>query len=290
MALSNASKKPWICILVTSPLTLTNLGTEILLSLQNKSFQQMQPNIYLYCICYFSPYMFRALTGPSSGVPWAACLCHHLAHAVLLSVRASADGGLVVRQGHRPRTSPVDHHLITDRQVIKFNDDDDNGDYTKFGISNIPTCTPLLYKHLKMNFHAPTAQSKSLTPFSAIICAYVASNIIIWYLEHMLFTTVDHGHALKVKFNSCEQVADWKSFYFSQNECLMLYSTSHIVMKTLTQIHILVQYVPWLFLIDCILQTILHLDESEYEEKQYNVHIHITSASDAVPFSWMQYG
>jgi hypothetical protein len=58
----------------------------------------MQPNIYLYCICYFSPYMFRALTGPSSGMSWAACLCHHLAHAVLLSVRASADGGLVVRQ------------------------------------------------------------------------------------------------------------------------------------------------------------------------------------------------
>jgi hypothetical protein len=36
--------------------------------LQNKSLQQMQPNIYIYCICYFSPYMFRALTGPSSGV------------------------------------------------------------------------------------------------------------------------------------------------------------------------------------------------------------------------------
>jgi hypothetical protein len=35
--------------------------------------------------------MFRALTGPSSEVSWAACLCHHLAHAVLLSVRASAD-------------------------------------------------------------------------------------------------------------------------------------------------------------------------------------------------------
>jgi hypothetical protein len=56
----------------------------------------MQPNIYLCCICYFSLYMFRALTGPSSGVSWAACLCHHLAHAVLLSVRASAEVGLVV--------------------------------------------------------------------------------------------------------------------------------------------------------------------------------------------------
>jgi hypothetical protein len=41
--------------------------------LQNKSFQQMQPIIYLYCICYFSPYMFQALTRPSSGVSWAAC-------------------------------------------------------------------------------------------------------------------------------------------------------------------------------------------------------------------------
>jgi hypothetical protein len=47
--------------------------------LQNKSFQQMQPTIHLYCICYFSPYMFRALTGPSSGVSRAACLCYHLA-------------------------------------------------------------------------------------------------------------------------------------------------------------------------------------------------------------------
>jgi hypothetical protein len=56
----------------------------------------MQPNIYLYCICYFSSYMFRALTGPSSGVSWAVCLCYYLVHAVLLSVRASADGGLVV--------------------------------------------------------------------------------------------------------------------------------------------------------------------------------------------------
>jgi hypothetical protein len=27
--------------------------------------------------------MFRALTGLSSGVSLAACLCHHLAHAVL---------------------------------------------------------------------------------------------------------------------------------------------------------------------------------------------------------------
>jgi len=43
------------------------------------------------------------------------------------------------------------------------------------------------------------------------------------------------------------------------------------------------------FLMDCILQTLLHLDESEYEEKQYNAHVHITSASDAVPFSWLQY-
>jgi hypothetical protein len=60
--------------------------------LQNKSFQQMQPIICLYCICYFSPYVFRAFTGPSSGVSWAACLCYHLVHVVLLSVRASADG------------------------------------------------------------------------------------------------------------------------------------------------------------------------------------------------------
>jgi hypothetical protein len=56
----------------------------------------MQPIICLYCICYFPPYMFRALTGPLSGVSWAACLCYHFVHVVLLSVRASADGGLVV--------------------------------------------------------------------------------------------------------------------------------------------------------------------------------------------------
>jgi hypothetical protein len=55
----------------------------------------MQPIIYLYYMCYLSPYLFRALTGPSSGVSWAACLCYHLFHAVLLSVRASADSGLV---------------------------------------------------------------------------------------------------------------------------------------------------------------------------------------------------
>jgi hypothetical protein len=64
----------------------------------------MQPIIYLYCICYLSPYMFRALTGPSSELSWAACLCYHLVHAVLLSVRASSDSNLVVRQDHRPRT------------------------------------------------------------------------------------------------------------------------------------------------------------------------------------------
>jgi hypothetical protein len=84
--------------------------------LQNKSFQQMQPNICLYCICYFSPYMFRALTGPSSGVSWAACLCHHFVHAVLLSVRASADGGLVVLSTEykttvRGRTDRQQHYM-----------------------------------------------------------------------------------------------------------------------------------------------------------------------------------
>jgi hypothetical protein len=62
----------------------------------------MQPIVYLYCMCYFSPYMFRALTGPSSGVSLAACLCYHMVHAVLLSVRVSADSGLVVLD-HRPR-------------------------------------------------------------------------------------------------------------------------------------------------------------------------------------------
>jgi hypothetical protein len=29
----------------------------------------MQPIIYLYCICYFSPYMFRALTAHYQGCP-----------------------------------------------------------------------------------------------------------------------------------------------------------------------------------------------------------------------------
>jgi hypothetical protein len=76
--------------------SLFNMTEQVSLRSQNKSFQQMQPIICLYCMCYFSPYMFRVLTGPSSGVSWAACLCYHLVHVVLLSVRASADGGLVV--------------------------------------------------------------------------------------------------------------------------------------------------------------------------------------------------
>jgi hypothetical protein len=54
----------------------------------------MQPIIYLYFMCYFSSYTFRALTGPSSGVSWAACLCYHLVHAVLLSVLASVEVAL----------------------------------------------------------------------------------------------------------------------------------------------------------------------------------------------------
>jgi hypothetical protein len=61
----------------------------------NKGFQQMQLNIYLYCI-HFHPTCFGPPTGPSSGVSWAASLCRHLAHAVLLYIR--------VRQGHRPQT------------------------------------------------------------------------------------------------------------------------------------------------------------------------------------------
>jgi hypothetical protein len=82
----------------------------------------MQPIIYLYCMYYFSPYMFRALTGPSSGVSWAACLCCHLVHAVLLSVRAFADGGLV-----RGRTDRQQHCMnqMVDKQTAQ--DTTDNG-------------------------------------------------------------------------------------------------------------------------------------------------------------------
>jgi hypothetical protein len=72
----------------------------------------MQPIIYLYCIYYFSPYMFRALTGPSSGVSWAACLCYHLVHAVLLYVRASADSGLEYDKATvRGRTDSQQHYM-----------------------------------------------------------------------------------------------------------------------------------------------------------------------------------
>jgi hypothetical protein len=69
----------------------------------------MQPIICLYCIRYFSPYMFRAFTCPSSGVSWAACLCYHLVHAVLLSVRASTDGGLVDKATVSGRTDRQQH-------------------------------------------------------------------------------------------------------------------------------------------------------------------------------------
>jgi hypothetical protein len=55
----------------------------------------MQLSIYLYCICSH-PTCFGPPTGPSSGVSRAASSCRHLAHAVLLYIRVSADGGLVV--------------------------------------------------------------------------------------------------------------------------------------------------------------------------------------------------
>jgi hypothetical protein len=55
----------------------------------------MQLSIYLYCI-RSHPTCFEPPTGPSSGVSWAASSCRHLAHVVLLYIRVSADGGLVV--------------------------------------------------------------------------------------------------------------------------------------------------------------------------------------------------
>jgi hypothetical protein len=55
----------------------------------------MQLSIYLYCM-RFHPTCFGPPTGPSSGVSWAANSCRHLAHAVLLYIRVSSDGGLVV--------------------------------------------------------------------------------------------------------------------------------------------------------------------------------------------------
>jgi hypothetical protein len=61
----------------------------------NKGSQQMQLSIYLYCI-RSHPTSFGPPTGPSPGVSRAASSCRHLAHAVLLYIRVSADGGLVV--------------------------------------------------------------------------------------------------------------------------------------------------------------------------------------------------
>jgi hypothetical protein len=55
----------------------------------------MQLSIYLYCI-RFHPTCFGPPTGPSSGVFRAASSCRHLAHAVLLYIHVSGDGGLVV--------------------------------------------------------------------------------------------------------------------------------------------------------------------------------------------------
>jgi hypothetical protein len=49
-------------------------------------FQQMRLILYLYFLCFLSPYMFRALTGPSSGVSWAACLFHHLAPILIINI------------------------------------------------------------------------------------------------------------------------------------------------------------------------------------------------------------
>jgi hypothetical protein len=60
----------------------------------NKGSQQMQRSIYIYCI-RSHPTCFGPPTGPSSGVSWAASSCRNLAHAVLLYIHVSADGGLV---------------------------------------------------------------------------------------------------------------------------------------------------------------------------------------------------
>jgi uncharacterized membrane protein YozB (DUF420 family) len=49
--------------------------------------------LYLYFVCFLSPYMFRALTGPSSGCPYLL-LCYHLVLAVLLTDRASVEVAL----------------------------------------------------------------------------------------------------------------------------------------------------------------------------------------------------
>jgi hypothetical protein len=40
----------------------------------NKSSQQMRLILYLYFVCFLSPYMFRAFTGPSSGVSLAVVM------------------------------------------------------------------------------------------------------------------------------------------------------------------------------------------------------------------------
>jgi hypothetical protein len=61
-----------------------------LLYITNKGSQQMQLSIYLYCI-RSHPTCFGPPPGPSSGVAWAASSCRHLAHAVLLYIRVSAD-------------------------------------------------------------------------------------------------------------------------------------------------------------------------------------------------------
>jgi hypothetical protein len=62
---------------------------------------------YLYFFCFLSPYMFRALTGPSSGVSLAVVMLPFDSCSVV-DCSCVRGGGLVVRQGH--------HHGDTNSQ------------------------------------------------------------------------------------------------------------------------------------------------------------------------------
>jgi hypothetical protein len=55
--------------------------------------------LYLYFVCYFSPYMFQALTGPSSGVSLTVIMLPFRSCSVI-DCSCVRGGGLVVRQGH----------------------------------------------------------------------------------------------------------------------------------------------------------------------------------------------
>jgi hypothetical protein len=66
--------------------------------------------LYLYFICFLSPYMFRALIGPSSGVSLAVIMLPFGSCSVV-DCSCVRGGGLVVQQGHlHGRTNSQQHY------------------------------------------------------------------------------------------------------------------------------------------------------------------------------------